>query len=262
MVRERLWEMGEKPVVLAHRGGGNEAPENSIEAFRLMDELGFRYIETDCQSTADGTVVVFHDPILDRVTEASGQISEWAWNDLRHVIDHSGNPIVRLDDLLEEFSNLVFNLDAKHNGVARPMVDTIERHDARSRVSLASFSETRLAFLRRHLPGVRSSMGTSAIARLLIGSNGSKAMQRLTLHRLPGPAKGVEAVQVPEYFKNIRVINEDFIDVAHSRGLAVHVWTVNEENDMRRLLSLGVDGLITDEPSLARSVIEETYGSN
>lgn len=260
MVRERLWKIGEMPVVLAHRGGGNEVPENSIEAFHTMRDSGFRYIETDCHATSDGAVVVFHDPILDRVTEATGKISDWTWNDLQEVKDHSGNRIVLLDELLEEFPDLVFNLDAKHNGVARPMTQTIKRHNALERVSLASFSETRLAYMRRKVPGVRSSMGTSAIARLVAAATGPKTLRRAALYRLPGPERGVEAVQVPEFFKNVEIINDVFIGLAHSRGLAVHVWTVNEEADMVKLLDLGVDGVITDEPTLATNVIEEKFG--
>lgn len=259
MDRARLWRIGAKPVVLAHRGGGNEAPENSIDAFHAMRNRGFRYVESDCHATADGVVVLFHDPILDRTTEASGKISSWRWQELRHVQDHSGNRIVLLDELLEEFPDLVFNLDAKHDEVACPMVDTIRRHGAVERVSLASFSEKRLATMRRQLPGVRSSMGTSAIARLLLSVKGPALMSRLSCG-LPGPLEGVECVQVPELFKNIRIIDAAFIASAHERGLAVHVWTVNEEDNMRQLLDLGVDGLITDEPTLARSVIDEMFG--
>ncbi|VEI13747.1 glycerophosphodiester phosphodiesterase [Trueperella bialowiezensis] len=257
MLINRLWSVGGEPVVLAHRGGSNEAPENSIEAFRAMHELGFYHIETDCQLTADGRVVVFHDPFLDRVTDASGLISDWTWDDLQHVQDHSGNRIVLLDELLEEFPDFVLNVDAKTGEVAAPMAQVISRHNAVDRVSLASFSERRLRRLRRMLPGVRSSMGTMAIARIVVASKAPRALRRLVVHKLPGPAQGVEAVQVPEFFKEIEVVNERFVALAHSLGLAVHVWTVNEEADMRKLLALGVDGLITDEPSLARAVIAE-----
>lgn len=260
MNRERLWKIGEKPVVLAHRGGGNEVPENSIDAFRRMRERGFRFVETDCHATKDGVVVIFHDPILERTTDGRGKISRWTWRDLREVRDESGHRIVRLDELLEEFPDMIFNIDAKHNGVARPMAEIISRLGAIDRVSLASFSETRLRYIRRLLPGVRSSMGTSAIARLVLASNGPTSLRRAALYRMPGPEQGVECIQVPELFRSVRIINGAFVALAHSRGLAVHVWTVNEERVMRKLLDLGVDGLITDEPRLARSVIDEMFG--
>ncbi|WP_311777375.1 glycerophosphodiester phosphodiesterase family protein [Trueperella abortisuis] len=255
MVHQRMWRIGE-PTVLAHRGGGNEAPENTIVAFHAMRERGFRYVESDCHVTADGTVIILHDPILDRLTDASGPVSSWSWRDLRHVRDHSGNPLVRLDDLLEEFPDMIFNLDAKNNATALPMVETIRRQNAAHRVSLASFSELRLTRMRRRLPGVRSSMGTSAIARLVLAAKGPRALA----YRLPGPERGVECVQVPELFKTIQVVDEKFVALAHARGLAVHVWTVNDAADMRQLLELGVDGLITDEPTLARSVISQMRG--
>ncbi|MDV6238071.1 glycerophosphodiester phosphodiesterase family protein [Trueperella bernardiae] len=255
MVHQRMWEIGE-PVILAHRGGGDEHPENTIVAFEAMRDQGFRYVETDCHVTADGTAVIIHDPILDRLTDASGAVSSWTWKDLRHVRDHSGNPLVRLDDLLEEFPDLIFNLDAKNNATVPAMVAAIRRQNAAHRVSLASFSEVRLAWMRRRLPGVRSSMGTSAIARLVVAAKGPRALA----YRLPGPERGVECVQVPELFKTIQVVDEKFIALAHARGLAVHVWTVNDADDMRRALELGVDGLITDRPTLARSVIDQMRG--
>lgn len=261
MAGVRLWKIGGRPVVLAHRGGGNEVPENSIEAFRTMRDRGFNYIETDCHATADGIAVVFHDPILDRVTDASGRISDWAWDDLRHVKDQSENRIVRLDELLEEFPEIVFNLDAKHNRAVKPMIETIRRADALDRVSLASFSEARLVYMRRKLPGVRSSLGTLAIARLVIAAKAPKGVRTAMIRGLPGPKRGVEAVQVPEAFKTIHVVDEAFIALAHSRGLAVHVWTVNERDDMEKLLNLGIDGLITDEPTLAREVIDQRFGN-
>lgn len=252
---DRLWQIGAEPVVLAHRGGGNEEPENSMTAFRRMRDKGFRYIETDTHATRDGVVVVFHDPVLDRVTDASGLIKNYTWRELSSITDHSGNPIMRLDEVLEEFPDIVFNIDAKVNSVVNPLISTLKRTDAIRRVSLASFSETRLKYLRLKLPGVRSSLGTAAIAHLVLAAHGSARARSRLATGVPGPKRGVEVVQVPLSYGPKKIVDERFIALSHDRGLAVQVWTINDADTMNELLDLGVDGIITDEPTLARELI-------
>lgn len=253
---DRLWKIGEKPVVLAHRGGGNEEPENSITAFRRMRDKGFRYIETDTHATRDGVVVVFHDPVLDRVTDARGLIKNHTWRELRNIVDRSGNPILRLDEVLEEFPDIVFNVDAKVNSVVRPLEATLRRCGAIRRISLASFSETRLKYLRYKLPGVRSSLGTSAIAQMVLAAQGPARFTSGLATGIPGPKRGVEVVQVPLNYSGRRIADERLIKLAHSRGQAVHVWTVNNPDTINHLLDIGVDGIITDEPTMTRELIE------
>ncbi|MFP7697381.1 glycerophosphodiester phosphodiesterase [Trueperella sp. LYQ143] len=257
MTHPRLWPIGGRPIVLAHRGGGHEVPENSIYAFHTMHEQGFRYIETDVHATRDGHVVVFHDPILDRVTDAHGKISHYSWADLRQVRDRSGNPIMRLDDVLAEFPDLIFNIDAKHGAVVSPLAACIRRHNAEKRVSLASFSERRLRRLRRLLPGVRSSLGTGAVTRLVLAAQRGTP-SRILLGQLPA-SSGVEAVQVPQRAGRIQVVTPQFISLSHQLGYAVHVWTINDSDEIRKLVGWGVDGIVTDEPSLARRIIEQEF---
>lgn len=256
---DRLWNIGEKPVVLAHRGGGNEEPENSMQAFKAMRDKGFRFIETDVHATKDGVVIIFHDPMLDRLTDSGGLVKDHTWRDLQDIQDTSGNTPLRLDEVLEEFPDIVFNVDAKVNSVVRPLIRTLKRQNAIEQVSLASFSEARLKVLRFNLPGVRSSLGMATIGRLVVAAHGPARLRKSAARGIPGPKKGVECVQVPVNFRNINVVDDRFVDLAHSRGLAVHVWTVNDEEDMRDLLDLGVDALITDEPTLARNVIAERW---
>lgn len=261
MFENRLWHVGEKPIVIAHRGGGNEEPENSIVAFERIRSRGFHYIETDVRATRDGVVVVFHDPVLDRVTDGSGPVKNHTWSEISQLRDRSGNPILRLDEVLEHFPDMIFNIDAKENNVVRPLISTIKRSRAANRVSLASFSEMRLKVLRQQLPGVRSSLGTAAIAHLVLASHGKRSSGFLA-SGVPGPKRGVEAVQVPVGYGPFRVLTPGFIELAHARGLAVHVWTINEESTMCEMLDLGVDALITDEPTLARRIIVERTREN
>lgn len=258
---KRLWEIGAKPVVIAHRGGGHEEPENSLTAFRAMRDRGFRYIETDVRSTKDGVAVIFHDRILDRVTDATGEISAMRWQDLATVRDRSGNRPLRLDEVLEEFPHMVFNIDVKANSAVNPLISTLKRSNAVDRVSVASFSEKRLTYLRAQLPGVRSSLGVSAIVRLTGAAHGPQSFTRLAMLGIPDSNRGVECVQVPRRRCNVTIVTERFVNLAHHRGMAVHVWTVNSVSEMRNLLSIGIDGLITDEPSSARGIIDDFWAS-
>ncbi|MDR6939967.1 glycerophosphodiester phosphodiesterase [Arcanobacterium hippocoleae] len=252
---ERIWKIGEKPIVLAHRAGGNEAPENSFAAFMKMEQLGFSYIETDAHATKDGVVILFHDPVLDRTTNGHGMVSNYTWEELTDVHDESGNSPVRLDEVLARFPDLILNIDAKNFKVVRPLARVIREKNALRRVSLSSFNETRLKMLRRMLPGVVTSLGQGAMALLLLQSKLPRRLQKFVDRLVPGVAQGAQAIQVPCVFAKINIVTPQLIDLCHRRGQAVHVWTVNEADEMLRLLKMGVDAIITDEPSLARRVI-------
>ncbi|QRV02500.1 glycerophosphodiester phosphodiesterase [Arcanobacterium phocisimile] len=255
MTQSRLWGYASDPVLIAHRGGGQEAPENSRQAFSRLNDLGLSHIETDVHSTKDSVAVVIHDPILDRVSDGHGRVSQYTWDELRRYRDHSGQPLMRLDEALDEFSHLVFNIDAKENRVIEPLISAIKHTGAQKRVSLASFSERRLVQLRQKLPGVSSSMGISAVAKLIAAANVPGSLRSAILRLLPAADDGVHAVQVPESFRGIKIVDEKFVELVHSLKMAVHVWTVNDEEHAAQLVDLGVDGIITDIPSALRHIV-------
>lgn len=258
---QRLWQYCKKPIVIAHRGGGNEAPENSLSAFANMDSKNFRYIETDSHATADGVVILMHDASLARTTNATGKISSYTWAQMLEVADESGNHPVRLDDALRKFPKLVFNIDAKDQHVVRPLIKTLRRCDALEQVSLSSFNETRLKYLRRKLPGVRTSLGRGAIAWLVISALLPQRIGWKMAKAVPGVKHGVEAIQVPIIHRGIPVLTPRFIELCHARQQAVHAWTINDPQDMRALVRLGVDAIITDDPTLAQEVIDEEWAA-
>ncbi|MDO5728129.1 MAG: glycerophosphodiester phosphodiesterase [Actinomycetaceae bacterium] len=251
------------PRVIAHRGGALLAPENSWEALEKCAELGLSYVETDAHLTADGEVVLIHDPILDRVCDASGLVSNHTWSDLREVrITGSSRGLIRFSDALAAFPDTVFNVDAKSESVAIPLVDVIRNARALNRVCVASFDSRRLRRMRAHEPGLYTSLGQAEIASLVVAAQFTVSPNRV---RIPGPSEGIAAVQVPLIHKRIPVVTRRFVATAHAYGLPVHVWTLNERDEMVEALNLGVDAIITDEPVLAREVINEfviaRYGS-
>ncbi|XCB30994.1 glycerophosphodiester phosphodiesterase family protein [Arcanobacterium hippocoleae] len=193
--------------------------------------------------------------MLDRTTNGHGKVSSYTWEELRKVHDESGNTPLRLAEVFKKYPDLVLNIDAKNFHVVRPLARAIREADAVGRVSLSSFNETRLKMLRRMLPGVVTSLGKGAMALLVLESKLPKRFWPLVDRFVPGVERGVQAIQVPCLFTKIHVVTPAMIELCHRRGQAVHVWTVNEADEMIRLLKMGVDAIITDEPSLARRVI-------
>src|SRR5690348_4504767 len=110
---------------MAHRGGAIEHLENTLPAFEACRALGYRYLETDVRATADGVLVVFHDPVLERVTDSTGRIDQLPWSVVQQARIGGREPILRLEELLEAFPGVRFNLDIKAAGVVAPLVRTI-----------------------------------------------------------------------------------------------------------------------------------------
>lgn len=235
----------EGPLAFAHRGGALEGAENSLAAFRAAWDLGFRYFETDVHVTADGVVLAFHDDSLDRVTDRQGRIADLSWQQVSEARIGGQEPIPRLMDLLEEFPDAFFNIDAKHDAVVDPLIEEIRRSGAVERVCVAAFSDPRIHRLQAALPGVAASMGPRGVARLVAGRFGRA--DRLT----------AQCVQVPPSARGVPLVTRRFLERSHRLGLHVHVWTIDESDEMHRLLDLGVDGIMTDRTAVLRDVLVE-----
>lgn len=242
-----------KPLVFAHRGGGDEVAENSQAAFHHMRQIGVRHIETDVHCTLDGKVVVHHDDIVDRTYDGSGKVAELTWDQIRQMRNKAGERMPLLSEVLDEHPDLWFNIDAKTDAVVDPLLQVLQQHNAFGRVMLASFSEKRLKKIRRKARGqVSTSLGIAAVLRLLAAA---QSATHPGSWRIPGPHMGVRAVQVPHYQGPVPVVTPRFIAAAHTLGLAVHVWTINDVDEMAELVDMGVDGLVTDRPSAAKNLL-------
>ena len=222
--------------------------ENSLSAFRRAVREGYRYLETDVHATSDGVVVVHHDAVLDRTTDRSGPIARQPWQVVRTAKIGGREPVSRLEDLLEELPDALLNIDVKASRAVQPLVDTLRRTNAYGRVCVASFSEARLERVRRAAgDGLLTSMGTKAIARLWAAG------------RLPAfvrSRRGHQRIaQVPVRQGRLTVVDKRLIEAARRRGIEVHVWTIDEPDQMHELLDLGVDGIMTDKPGVLREVL-------
>jgi glycerophosphoryl diester phosphodiesterase len=241
------------PIAFAHRGGALEAPENTWAAFRHAVDLGYRYMETDVHATSDGVVVTIHDPDISRTSERSGLVREMAWSDLAAVrLSGTDEAVPRLDDALAAWPDVRWNIDPKHDSVVGPLIETIHRAGALERVCITSFSDRRLARIRRALgPSLCAGTGPAASVALRLAS----VLPDRAAEPFTARVRAFGATQVPIRQGRVPVVDGRFVETAHRLGMAVHIWTVDEAPTMDSLLDLGVDGIMTDRPSLLKDVL-------
>lgn len=249
-----------QPIPFAHRGGAGEHPENTLPAFAAAVEMGYRYLETDVHLTANGVVMAFHDAVLDRVTDRAGAIAGltaaeveaadagWAFSaDGGASFPHRGRGVrvPRLDALLDAWPQVRVNIDPKSDAVVAPLVEVLRRHGAFDRVCVGSFSDARLAQVRA-LTGdaVCTSMGPRATALAWASCRAGRI-----------PRLGADCLQIPLSTRGIRLVTPALLRAAHRSGLRVHVWTIDDEAEMERLLDMGVDGIMTDRIGVLRDVM-------
>lgn len=229
------------PIAFAHRGGLSVHPENTLPAFEHAVDLGYRYLETDVHATADGVAVAFHDEDLSRTCGIDAKIGDLPWEEVADARVDGVAPIPRLGDLLMRFPEVRFNIDAKSDDAVDGLAALIERTDSIDRVCAASFSWRRLRRLRKRLgPGLLTNLVSLEVGFLGV------------VGHLPGTSPRV--AQVPVRFGRLPVVTQRFVRSAKRAGIPVHVWTIDEPDEMNRLLDLGVDGIMTDRPEVLRQV--------
>jgi glycerophosphoryl diester phosphodiesterase len=248
-------------IAFAHRGGGGEAPENTLPAFEAAVAMGYRYLETDVHLTRDGVLLAFHDSDLERLTDRSGRIGELTLAEVREAdagyafspdggasypFRGTGVVVPTLEELLTRWDDVFLNIDAKADDTVAPLVALVSRLKAFGRVCIGSFSDHRVARIRRLAAGrICSSMGQVATATAYAVSRTGRM-----------PRFHADCLQVPQRWGRLR-IDRRFVHAAHRAGLPIHVWTVDDEAEMRFLLDLGVDGIMTDRPRLLKQVFQE-----
>jgi len=277
-MRDNPW-LGRRVIAYAHQGGAKEAPSSTLYAIRRALELGATGIELDVHATLDGELVVCHDPTLDRTTNATGEIANAHLADLRQL-DNAfwflpgedagrGRPeedyvlrgrapsdrdfgVATLSEVLEAFPDVVLNLDIKRSApdvvaYEETLARVLAEHGAADKVIVASFLDAATDAFARYAPGIGISAGTewtTEFYRRL--HDGSPPQDDVGRH---------VALQVPARFGPVVVVDERFVEAAHACGLAVHVWTVDDPEEMERLSNLGVDGIMSDKPSVLTGVL-------
>jgi glycerophosphoryl diester phosphodiesterase len=244
------FDTGGAVAALAHRGFSRDGLENSMAAFQNAVDLGFRFVETDVHGTADGVAVALHDGSLDRTTDAKGEVAQLNWATVKRAKIGGVEPVPLLEEVLGTWPQLRVNIDVKAESGIGPVVEAIERTGAHDRVCLTSFSTARReAAVARLTRPVATSVGTSEAAafwwRAGLGLNLADALGK------------VDGLQIPWKVGGVRVLGDKHVVGAHAHGKAVHVWTVNEAQDMRVLIDMGVDGIVSDRADVLKDVLLE-----
>jgi glycerophosphoryl diester phosphodiesterase len=253
------------PLLIAHRGGAGLAPENTMAAFRsAADQWKADMFEFDVRATADGRCVVIHDAAIDRTTDGTGEVAAMTYDELRqfdagyrftpdngatYPFRDQGITIPLIEEVFEAFPATRFTIEVKAGAAQAPLFDAIERHSCTPRVIAAGMHDGDRTMFERHRGALSASTEQmrSWMYRHLVG------LGRWT--KLPA-----HVVQVPERAEGLRIVTPRFVRSLHARGILVHVWTVNEESDMRRLLGWGVDGIVSDRPDILARVLHDVVG--
>lgn len=256
---------GPEPRLFAHRGASARAPENTLESFRLALAAGAPYLELDVRLSADGELMVIHDSSVIRTTGRRGQVEKVTFAVLRELDagwgftpDHGhsypyrgrGLRIPTLEEVLQTFpeARLTIEIKRSREGVADAVARVIRRTLADSRVLVASFEHEVLGRFREVASSIPTAFSKVEVRQFLARVR----EQSFAGYQPPG-----EALQVPEYFGLRRVVTPAVLDAAHRLGLEVHVWGVNEIANLRRLIALGVDGVMVDDPAAVLAATDQ-----
>jgi len=259
LTRKRSW-----PAGFAHRGASAWAPENTLEAFREAVEAGARGLEFDVHMALDGEIVVLHDSTVDRTTDGSGPVDRMPLAELkkldagyRFTLDGATYPyrgrrvlVPTLAEVFREFPEAVVNFEIKERrtGIEEAVLHEIRKSGAEDRALVAA---EKYGVIRRFRKVTGGTIPTAA-SRFEIGV--FYLLSWLRLEHLMRPA--YDALQVPVRHRGLEVATRRFLDAAHSRGVRVDVWTVDDPVEMRRLLDLGADGIMSNRPDLLLRVLE------
>jgi glycerophosphoryl diester phosphodiesterase len=260
------------PAVIGHRGCAGEVPENTLASFQRGLEAGASILESDVHLTRDGVSVLIHDDDVARVTEASGRVAELTLAEIQkldaghrfspdagasHPFRGRGLRIPTLREAFETFPEARFNLELKQDlpGLVEDVVSLVGGLGRAERTLLTAERAPLMARIHSLLD-----------ARVVRAARGASAEDVLGFVRcaLDGsvPDPGPMALQVPAEFRGRPLVTEPLVRHAHTHGIALHVWTVNQPDEMTRLLDLGVDGLVTDFPARMCEVVEARQASN
>lgn len=253
----------EGPMVIAHRGGSALWPENTLRAFQGAAALGVDVLEMDIHSTADHVLVVCHDPSLDRTTNGTGAISDrplseiqaldagyhWTSDDgASYPFRGKGFRVPTMEEVFQRFPHMRLNVELKQSSpsLSAPFCQMIRAYGMEEKVLVASFDPSTMREFRAECPEVATSATAPEIRKFMW-------MHKLRLGNLYRGAP--EAFEVPPRLGDLEIVTPQFLRESRARNIRIYVWTVNESEDMKRFIDLGVDGILTDHPDQLLDVL-------
>lgn len=252
-----------KPLVIAHQGGDDLWPGNTMFAFQNAVELGVDALEMDLHITNDGVLVLIHDETIDRTTNGAGEVESMTLDELKQFdagYDWSrdegvtfpfrgqGITIPTLEEVFLAFPDKRMTIEIKKSNASmiEPLCQMIRAYDMQDRIVVASFYDDKMKAFREECPEVATSSAKNETTVFVL-------LSKVFLTGFYSPS--FYSLQVPEESSGITVITESFIRAAHERNLAVEPWTINDEETMRKLIEWGVDGIMTDRPDIMLEIL-------
>ncbi len=256
---------GPKPRLFGHRGASGEAPENTMAAFQRAVDLGVEYIELDVQAAEDGQIMVIHDATIERTTNGLGGVSEYSLAALQQLdAGYRFSPdegktlpfrasdviIPSLREVLSSFPNVKFTVENKQlePPIEEQVIAVVRDCGKGDDVILASEHEAVLVRTRELAPVIPTNLGYNEVADFI---------QRVATDQLVGYEPPGQALQIPPKYQDIPLVTEQTVAAAHQLGLEIHVWTINDPQEIGSLLDLGVDGVMSDFPGRLLEVVKK-----
>ncbi|HKZ43894.1 MAG TPA: glycerophosphodiester phosphodiesterase [Anaerolineales bacterium] len=250
-------------LVIAHQGGDGLWPGNTLYAFQQAVNMGVDVIETDIRQTKDGIIVISHDDNVDGKSNGSGLISDLTYAELQQLdagytwtndggltFPYRGQGITysSLEDIFIALPSMRFNIDMKQIDppIYHNFCNLLQEYDMENKVIAASFTHANMTEFRKICPRVTTA-GDESETRVFVFMNFAY------LGRLYSP--NFKVFQVPTESSGIVILTPNFIQAAHQRNLRVDAWTIDNPDEMRRLIDMGVDGIISDRPDVLMQVL-------
>jgi glycerophosphoryl diester phosphodiesterase len=268
-VRDRKRVFLDKPFwIIAHRGFSGLYPENTMLSFERAAALPIDAIELDIHSSRDGKLVVIHDATLDRTTNLSGRVFDYSWEELKKAdagyhFDPEGNntfpfrgkgaQIPLLEEVLMRFPDKKFIIEIKQQmpAIEDILLRILQKYNLEDKVIVASEYYEPLGRVR----GMNQAIATN------LSSVEAREFYKLFRMKVPGFYKSAgDALQIPDRYRGERVVTPAFVEAAHRKGLIMHIWTVNDPDEMKVLIKDGVDGIITDFPDRLLDIVKSSEG--
>jgi len=251
------------PLVIAHQGGDELWPGNTMYAFEHATELGVDVLEMDLHITQDGVLVISHDETVDRTTDGTGVIEEMTLEEIKALdagYDWSpddggtfpyrgqGITVPTLEEVFLAFPEYRMTIEIKktEDSMAAPFCDLIRAYGMQDKVLVASFHDERMEEFRQVCPEVATSSARQETTIFVV-------LSKVFLGRLYSP--DFYALQVPEESSDITVMTAQFVRAAHERNLKVEPWTIDNPEQMQQYIDWGVDGIITDRPDILLEIL-------
>lgn len=254
------------PLHISHRGGAKLYPENTIFAFKkCIENFNTDMIELDVNSTKDGVIVVIHDKTVDRTTNGTGKVLDLTLNEIkkldagyRFTLDggktfpfrEKGVKIPTLEEVFKTFPDMRFTIEIKQNypPIEKELFELIKKTEMKEKVIVACYYDDVIKRFRRISSDIATSFSKGEIRRAIIFSK---------LHLMHFYSPKIDVLQTPIIYGNSKIYSSKLVRDCHKLEIYVHIWTIDDEEEMKMLFLDGVDGIMSDRPDILDKVMKE-----